>query len=108
MSNDLVFQVPPGPKESDPVLNKLDILLNSMDRIESQLETLENRIEKIENSTKNMDDHIDFVNYTYMVMKKPMDMLKNMSERITGLGNKGPTLALPDAPIVNQTTRYHF
>ena len=92
---------------------QLDRLINSMDRVETRLETLEERIEKIEGSTKNMDEHIDFVNYTYSIMRAPMNVIKNMTERFTGGSSTARALPAPPESLVKSNsveteTKYYF
>ena len=43
----------------------------SIDKINLRLENVEKSIQKIQFSTKNMDNHIDFVENVYTVVKKP-------------------------------------
>jgi hypothetical protein len=102
---DIAFQLP-----KNTISTQLDYIIHSMDRIETRLETLEDRIEKIEGSTRNMDEHIDFVNYTYSIMRAPMDVIKSMTERITGSSGTVPALPAPPETLMNKSaeTKYYF
>jgi septation ring formation regulator EzrA len=108
MTDDLNFNLP-----HSSMSVQLDRLLSSMDRIEARLETLEEKIEKIEGSTKNMDEHIDFVNYTYSIMRAPMNVIKNMTERFTGSSSTIPALPVPPESLmktkmIETETKYYF
>jgi len=66
----------------DKILQKLETLENKYITLEQKLSDVtqkvtivEKAISKIEQSTQNMDDHIDFVETVYNVVKNPVSSL---------------------------------
>ena len=65
-------------------------ILTSLRKIEERLEIIENTLKENQRSARKMDDHIEFVDGVYDVVKKPF-------ARILSLCNNG-TLEIRDKP----------
>jgi chromosome segregation ATPase len=83
-----------------------EMLLERLDKIESLLEKTNSRLEKVENtlqivnnSTKNMDEHINFVENVYTVVKKPFATLLGFYYN----KNMNGTLQMPKVSVRNST-----
>lgn len=53
-------------------------ILQTLRSIESRLDRIENILEKNSKSAKKMDDHIQFIDEIYDVVKKPVSTLLSM------------------------------
>jgi hypothetical protein len=72
--------------------NKLDIIIGKLDILDTRISKIESILNNINTSTENMDDHINFVENVYTVVKNPISSLLK-------LYYKNPTqdiLLLPD------------
>ena len=58
-------------------LNQLKIL-QTLTRIESRLDNIEKIISENSKSSKKMEEHIEFVNEVYSVVRKPVSTLLSM------------------------------
>jgi len=63
-------------------MEKLDLILESIKNIETRLNLIEQVLNK--NCSK-MEDHINFVESTYNIVRKPLNYLKNKVEGVMGL-----------------------
>lgn len=91
----------------------MEAILEELEKINERISKLNERLDKIEKSTDKMDHHIDFVHYTYTVLRTPLTLLTSMSNRIIGNQNKGEdhkliedklTLPIIEPPTANKST----
>jgi prefoldin subunit 5 len=61
--------------------DKLDKILQKLEILENKYKTLEQKIDHIQYSTQNMDEHIDFVESVYNVVKNPVSSLLKLYYR---------------------------
>lgn len=66
------------------LLDKIPEIDRRLERIENLLQTLLRDVEGVHTSTKNMDDHITFVNGVYTQIHRPFHALMNAAGQIIG------------------------
>ena len=62
------------------VEEKLDKIIYSLQDIEERLVKLEKTNEGIQHDCSKMNDHITFIEYTYSVVKKPLEYIINLTQ----------------------------
>lgn len=64
--------------------DKLDSILESIKNIEKRIENIEIKLNVIENDCVKMNNHVDFIQSTYKVVRKPLNYLANKLEVLMG------------------------
>ena len=59
-------------------------ILNRLEKVEEQLKILIQKIDNLNTSCSRMDNHIDFVEKTYDVLRSPLNLLTNMTSSFYG------------------------
>ncbi len=56
-------------------------ILEKLEKLEKLVLALSQKIDNLDRSCSRMDDHIDFVERTYDVLRSPLSLLTNISSR---------------------------
>ena len=56
-------------------------ILEKLEKLEKLVLVLSQKIDNLDRSCSRMDDHIDFVERTYDVLRSPLSLLTNISSR---------------------------
>jgi hypothetical protein len=64
--------------------NILDIN-NKISNLERKLEIIEQKIDKLLNISNKMDDHIDFVEHSYSIIRGPLNYIKDKINLLNGI-----------------------
>ena len=56
-------------------------ILEKLEKLEKLVSALSQKIDNLDRSCSRMDDHIDFVERTYDVLRSPLSLLTNISSR---------------------------
>lgn len=67
---------------------KLDHILELLKSIEKRLIVLEDRLSAVDQSCQKMNNHIEFVENTYEIVRTPLNFMKNRIEYIMGSKSK--------------------
>ena len=59
-------------------------ILNRLEKVEKQLIILIQKIDNLDTSCSRMDNHIDFVEKTYDVLRSPLNLLTTMTSSFYG------------------------
>ena len=59
-------------------------ILHRLEKVEEQLKILIQKIDNLNTSCSRMDNHIDFVEKTYDVLRSPLNLLTNMTATFYG------------------------
>jgi hypothetical protein len=65
-----------------------------LDRIEQKINIIEQKLDKIECDCLKMNNHINFVEKTYSIVRTPLNFLKNKVEFLMGKNNNDLELPL--------------
>lgn len=71
---------------------------DKLDQILAKLDSIEQRLSRIETSVQKMDDHVDFVNDSYVSLRGPLDYVRDRFHRLTG----GESRELPQIKNMDQ------
>jgi hypothetical protein len=64
--------------------NNLIEINNKIDCLERKLEIIEQKIDKLLNISNKMDDHIDFVENSYSIIRGPLNYIKDKINLLNG------------------------
>jgi uncharacterized coiled-coil protein SlyX len=64
--------------------SKLDDILESIKNIEKRIDNIEVKLNVIENDCVKMNNHVDFIQSTYKIIRKPLNYLTNKLEVLMG------------------------
>jgi hypothetical protein len=80
--------------------NKLDLIIETLKSIEDRLSMIEQNIYNVTEKSKNVEEdcakmrgHIDFIEKTYSLVRKPLSYLKTKIEYV--MGTESYSLELP-------------
>lgn len=71
-------------KEIKEINNRLNDIDVKLEKILSSLQIIESSFSDVESATKNMDDHINFVNGVYDQVKRPFTTLMSTVNKYSG------------------------
>lgn len=89
-------------KYSEKFEQKFDRVDQTIKQLENKIDKLTHKIDKLIEICSRMDDHIDFVEHTYAVLRTPLDFVKRNVEFIMGSDNEEET-NLPLAVATDQS-----
>ena len=65
-----------------------NIILNRLDELEktilTRLNEIQQQLDEINKSSKNMDEHINFIEITYENLKSPLNFIKSKVDNLMG------------------------
>ena len=71
--------------------------------MEKKLEIIEKKIDKLLNISNKMDDHIDFIENSYSIIRGPLNYIKNKINLLNGFYGTSSE----DLPTINYKDNYN-
>ncbi len=72
---------------------------NKITNLEKKLETIEQKLDKLIKISNKMDDHIDFIEHSYSIIRGPLNYIKNKINLLNGFYGTSSE----DLPTINYT-----
>lgn len=72
-----------------------NLLVEEISKLQNQVEALTKQVETLTVTTSRMDNHIDFVEGVYTVLRAPLDFIRKQYDKLVGGTIEGH---LPNAP----------